>query len=405
MRIVHVISSMGVASGGPGVVCAGLAGALVELGHEVTVLTLDETQDRSKNQAQISLPTGVNLVSLPPDGPNRYGKSQQMKEWVKAHINQIDVAHLHGVWQFPTFTVAQACWQKHKPYFVLPHGMLDQSAIAMGNVWAKRLYWYWRESRVVHRSAGLHCLNDAEVQVASPWVCSVPKFVLGNGIGQLELNHLPARGGQGIRSLMAQRGLSNAATRPLVLFMSRLHEKKGLDRFLPFWAKVVKSIPDAVLIVAGTGDHSYIQKLERIISEGQLSDSIFLVGQLAGSQKWQALVDADTFILPSYQEGFSMAITEALGAGCPVVITRECHFDEVASAVAGVVVDGGDMSLFADAIVKILQNKEQRIWMGENGQKLVRSRYTWEKIAQELDMVYRYVRNGGQLRPDAVKVW
>ena len=139
---------------------------------------------------------------------------------------------------------------------------------------------------------------------------------------------------RGAVGFVAARGAFRAAhpelaERPLALFLSRLHPKKGLDRLIPAWKALAERMPEARLLIAGTGELDYVASLQKLAADSGLGDGVVFLGQLVGHQKWEALVDADVFVLPSHQEGFSMAITEALAAGCPPVVTEECNFDEL----------------------------------------------------------------------------
>jgi glycosyltransferase involved in cell wall biosynthesis len=116
-------------------------------------------------------------------------------------------------------------------------------------------------------------------------------------------------------------------------------------------------------------------------------------------------VDADVFVLPSHQEGFSMAITEALAAACPVVVTEECNFDEVGPSDAGRIIRGGDMAAFVGAVAELLADPAARQRMGSNGAALVRGRYTWDRIAADLDAVYQWVLAGKPLPASGADVW
>jgi len=209
---------------------------------------------------------------------------------------------------------------------------------------------------------------------------------------------------------MPARGAFRAAhpeltDRPLVLFLSRLHPKKGLDRLLPAWKSLVSGpMPEARLLIAGTGETAYVATLKKLVADMGLGAQVLFLGQLVGAQKWQALVDADVFVLPSHQEGFSMAITEALAAGCPPVVTEECNFDELAPAApqsaCGVIIAQGDMAKFVSAVAGLLRDTEKRRTLATAGRALVAERFTWQKVAGELEGTYRSILTGTTLPPN-----
>ncbi|MEI8195767.1 MAG: glycosyltransferase, partial [Phycisphaerae bacterium] len=285
MKIIHVISAMTVEAGGPPMVCQGLAMAQAALGHDVTIGTVD-----FPGQVRITAPANIQTVAFPLHGTPRYAKSPGLKDWLETAIPQADFVHLHSIWQYPTFATAQVCWKYQKPYVVLLNGMLDVYSIKQRNFWVKWLYWLWREKKILSRARALHCLNEAEIRRAVGWIANLPKFVCGNGVSSAELATLPERG----RFRAAHPEIGD---RPLVLFLSRLHPKKGLDRLVPVWGKFVKRHPEAVFVVAGAGAPDYVAQLDRLIGASGMTGKIIRVGQLAGADKWAALVDADVFAL------------------------------------------------------------------------------------------------------------
>jgi glycosyltransferase involved in cell wall biosynthesis len=389
LRILHVTASMAAEIGGPAVVCAGLTAALAARGHQVTVAALEQ-----EGQTSIPLDPAVQSRNFPVDGFQRYAVSHALDRWLRDNIAQFDIVHLHSIWQFPTFAAARACWRAHKPYVVLLNGMLDRYSVHQRSAWAKRLYWCLRERRVEGRAEGLHVLNRAEIRKAVPWIRDMPKFILPNGIDEAQLTTMPARGA-------FRAAHPEFSAKPLVLFLSRLHPKKGLDRLIPAWKALARQLPDARLLIAGTGEADYVASLKSLVAANELRHEIIFLGQLVGAPKWQALVDADLFVLPSHQEGFSMAITEALAAGTPPVITEECNFDELAPPASeppsGIIIKNGDMSAFVAAVADLLQSPEKRRALAAAGRSLVSSRYTWQKIAAQLEQTYRDILAGKRL--------
>jgi glycosyltransferase involved in cell wall biosynthesis len=398
LRILHVIPGMATEIGGPPAVCAGLTAALAARGHSVTVATLNEGA-----LPTVSLDSRVTLERFAPDGPTpgRYAKSETLDTWLQQNISKFQIAHLHSIWQFPTFAAARACWNHRVPYVSLLNGMLDTYSVNQRSRHIKRAYWLWRERKVEGRAAAIHCLNAAEIRRAVPWIRNMPKIILGNGIDASVLASLPSRGA--FRA--AHPDLSD---RPLVVFLSRLHPKKGLDRLIPAWKAVAAKMPQCRLLIAGTGDPAYVESLKRLVAVSGLSDNILFLGQVIGGAKWNLLVDADLFVLPSHQEGFSMAITEALAADCPPVVTEECNFDELEPPTPepqrGVIIRNSNMSQFCDAIITLLSDARRRASFAAAGKELVASRFTWQTIAEQLESDYRHILAGRSFSPSGTPV-
>jgi glycosyltransferase involved in cell wall biosynthesis len=175
----------------------------------------------------------------------------------------------------------------------------------------------------------------------------------------------------------------------VILFLGRLHHKKGLDLLAAAFKFLHESLPDAHLVVAGP-DGGAGAKFAQQVSRFGLSNQVHLVGPLYGKDKYAALRSAACFCLPSRQEGFSVAILEAMACRLPVVISEACHFQEVAEAGAGRVV-ALDPNEIATALHELLDDRDRGRQMGEAGYQLVRSCYTWPQIAKQCIAAYERV--------------
>jgi glycosyltransferase involved in cell wall biosynthesis len=378
--------------GGPPVVCAGLTSALAARGHQVTIATIAEP-----GETRVNVDAAVRIQTFPGNVNRRLAVFPHLDRWLAHNTASFDIVHVHGIWRFPIFAAARACWQWRKPYVVMPHGMLEYYSVHQRSALFKRMYWLFRGRRIASRAAALHCLNLAESRKAVPWIRDFPKFVLPNGIDAADVAAMPARGAFRARH-------ADWAPRPLVLFLSRLHPKKGLDRLLPAWKALVERMPEARFLIAGTGESEYVASINKFVTDSGLGDKVVFLGQLLGRQKWEALVDADVFVLPSHQEGFSMAITEALAAGCPPVVTEECNFDELEPAdkekTCGVIIKKGNMGAFVDVVCELLTDAQKRHQLSKAGRELVAAQYTWQKIAGELEGIYRRILAGERFPSD-----
>jgi glycosyltransferase involved in cell wall biosynthesis len=384
-------------AGGPPVVAAGLAGALAKRGHSLAIASV-----QFPGQSPMGVDPQIRLHTFPLSGSPRYAKSAPLDAWLNGHVKEFDILHLHSLWQFPTFAAARAAYRNDIPYITVPHGMLDRYSIRQRSAVLKRGYWLYREKNIHARAAAIHCLNQAEIDNAVPWIKPFPKFILANGISQSELDHLPPRG-------LFRQAHPEIGDRPLALFLSRIHPKKGLDRLIPAWKTLAEKLPNSILAIAGTGDAAYLGQIDQLIAQHGLQKNIVRVGQLVGEKKWQALVDADIFVLPSHQEGFSMAITEALAASCPVIATEECNFPELSTAVisppsetgsqlvsqpsspCGIIVKNGDMPAFVNAAFDLFTDAARRAQLAASARALIARRFTWEKIAAQLEQKYRQI--------------
>ncbi len=233
---------------------------------------------------------------------------------------------------------------------------------------------------MLNSAAGIHALNADEATLMEPLGLSPEMHTVPLGLNIDEILPLPAPG----QFRAAHRQIGNA---PYFLFLSRLHQKKGLDLLAEAAARFVAQGGDWNFVIVGP-DGGAQQDLEERIERHGLQDRIFIVGPAYGDTKRHALVDASAFVLPSRQEGFSQAITEAMLCGLPVVCTENCHFPEVAEVGAGLITRL-DVDEIVSALLSVNSNPKKAEQMGEAGARLVQERYAWPQVAGEMVEAYR----------------
>lgn len=382
MRILHVIGSLDPALGGPPVVAACLAAAQASLGHESRILSYetpgaDERMARTMERINAFKPV-ARAVLPAPAGLERF-LARDARRQIPAHLNGVQFVHIHGVWEPILKAAADCTHQQQIPYVVAPHGMLDPWSLRQRRL-KKKLALALGYQKMLNQAAFLHVLNGDERNLLAPLGVKSPTEVIPNGVFLEEIEPLPPRGS--FRAAHPELGAG-----PYILFLSRLHYKKGLDYLAEAFALVAKEHPGAHLVIAGP-DGGAQGDLEKQVAKLKLTDRVHIVGPLYGADKFAALVDAACFCLPSRQEGFSVAITEALACGVPVVISDACHFPEVQEGGAGFVAPL-EPPRIAEALLRVINDEPLRASMGQAGAALVRKRYTWPKIAQLSIDAYR----------------
>lgn len=244
------------------------------------------------------------------------------------------------------------------------------------------------------RAAGaIHYTAEDERDRASFLGLRAPSFVLPNGLDWQRYRALPARG-----ALRARWGLGD---KPVVLFLGRLHVKKGLDLLIPAFDAIRRDEPNAHLIIAGPENDDYGDTVRGWVAERGLTDSVHFVGTLQGPDVVQAYVDADVFALPSYTENFGMTVAEAMACSLPVVISDQVNIHgEVADAGAGLVTRC-DAAETATAVLALLRQPDRRREMGAAGRELVQARFGWPAIVDALTKEYETVIDRTQHRREA----
>lgn len=326
----------------------------------------------------ISIPPGVDLIGPEPD--------------LESHVRTAEVIHLHGLWQAHTRRAARAARRYRVPYLIAAHGMAEPWALRHKAV-KKKIYMNLIESRNLRHAACLHALSRPEVDHLKALAPDAPICLVPNGIDPSSARDLPPRA-------ELERERPEIVGKFNLLFLGRLHVKKGLDLLAEAIAAIARRHPEIQLLLAGGDDGALGPFLNQALKLG-IADRVTLLGHVSGEAARRVWGAADAFILPSRSEGFSMAVLEALARGLPTVITDACHFPELAQADAGIVVSPVAEEL-ASALESLLKlTLAERLDLGRRGRLLVESRYTWRRQAEKLAEVYRWVRDGGP-KPEAV---
>jgi glycosyltransferase involved in cell wall biosynthesis len=385
MKILHVLNSLSPSYGGPVSVIKGLAAAQANLGHYVDVLA-----------TSIGCPLGDNEVNLNSfyhsSGVRWYYASyisntlllsNSIRLFLRRHGSSYDIIEIHGLYRFPVTYSAWFARTMSIPYVIRPHGSLDPylyNKSTSRHLFLKRIYESLFDLPNLHSAGAIHYTASDERKQASFLKLRSPSFVCPNGIDWDNYENLPARG-----KLRAQWGLGND---PIVLFLGRLHFKKGLNLLIPAFSKLLRDKSNVHLVIAGPDNDNYGVVVRSMMREHGLTKSVHFVGSLAGSDVTQAYVDSDVFVLPSYTENFGMTVVEAMACGLPVVISDQVNIHyEISRTVAGIVVPC-DVTHIVNALRTVLADSQSRLRMGNAGRQLVYSCFTWPSIVKKLMFEY-----------------
>ena len=399
MRIVHVIGSLDPASGGPPMVVGRLAAAQAQLGYDVRIIAYDcPQQEQAIATCRDTIPDfdQVTLGNIPlPDRRETYcGKQAYAMTHKHLSDSEVSVVHVHGVWEPILRQAALAAVSMNVPYIIAPHGMLHPWSLSQSK-WKKKLALLMGYRKMLTGATAIHALNSDEATHIRALGLHQTCHTLPNGVFLKEIEPLPAPG-----SFVRQ--LPELSGKPYILFLSRLHYKKGLDRLADTFAILAEKIEHLHLVVAGPDGGGELRFREKIKAH-HLDARVHLVGPLWDKSKYAAMLDAACFCLPSRQEGFSVAITEALAVGVPVVISEACCFGEVVEAGAGYVVPMDDSDPqqsnqgLADALQHVLDT-QPNTQMRNAGRELVRMRYTWPAIARQSIRYYQQMIGAAHAR-------
>jgi glycosyltransferase involved in cell wall biosynthesis len=383
-----VIAGMHPRDGGPPSVVRGQAIALRRLGFEVQVATSVLDGDRSEvdRACQPLRSAGISVHVFASTGPRALLGCRGLVRFVRESAPAFDAILIHGVWGNALRGVASESFRAGTPYLVFPHGTLDRWSMTQSALRKRLALALFGTRSMLNRATGLLYGTLDEVDEAKRLGFTSPSYVVPNGI---ELGIMPERRDrEQARRTLAERFPPVSRWDRTVLFFARLHPKKGLDMLVEAFATVAARNPRTGILAAGIAqDAEYEAAIRRRIEELGLRDQVIVTTELTGSGGKVALEAADVFALPSHQEGFSMAIIEAMGAGLPVLITDRCHLNQVEGWGAGVVT-APTVEGLARGLERILGCSGQELArMGSNGCEVVRSTYTWTHVASRISEV------------------
>jgi glycosyltransferase involved in cell wall biosynthesis len=382
MRILHVIPTLDPMAGGPPMVAIRLAAAQASLGNEVHFICYRSGAEGQKRIAdetrKIPGIDGVRLHLLPPITLTEQVLAINAGRMLNELIPTMDAVHIHCVWESILLRAANAARRTRVRYVILTSGMLEPWPMSRGR-FKKGFALAIGYRRMLDDAAALQLLNADEEASCRRLGIRAPGAVIPNGVFMSEIEPLPAKG-------TFRANHPGLGERPFVLFLSRLAAQKGVDLLVPAFEIVARENPHLCLAVAGP-DFGMLPVLRRQIAEARLEDRVHVIGPLYGADKFAAMADAKCFCLPSRHEGFSVAIVEALAAGLPAVISRECHFPELAAAGAGEIAELSAESIAA-ALVRVIE-PTRREKAARAARDYVLANLTWERIAERTIQVYR----------------
>jgi glycosyltransferase involved in cell wall biosynthesis len=479
MKILHVVALIHASTGGPAVSVTRLASEQAKLGHEVTLACLDYPH----LGPQVSAP-GVRVVSVKGNvfAVRGRGWCPEFRRVLMKEAAKADVVHNHGLWMWPNAYARQAAVAADKPLVISPRGMLEAWSVGRSKL-RKAVAWRLFEKKNLQSAAMFHATAEPEAQSIRHTAHGRRK----NGHEEAQEENQPRGQGTGDRSQMISReepesrvrgtepeiaprqmaprqpqedlklqtatgvpvvvaangvDLPDLARRPgrealeekfpelkgmrWVVFISRLHPKKGVDVLLRAWARQkevtraeawgdgpkanvcrepetavavvdsarrsrgqTKDLP--ILILAGSDLIGYRKDVEKMVRELGLEESVVITGEVQGEMKDALLANAEVFVLPSYSENFGIVVAEALSWARPVITTTGTPWKEVAEVGAGWWVAPEEEPL-AGALAEALgKGQEELEAMGAKGRALVERSYTWAAPARGLVEAYREV--------------
>lgn len=385
MKLSYITNSFAHTGGGLVGAVSGLVHGVQEFGHDVSVTAYSGAESADAWSGLSQYPIQAKRIG----GVHWNGDLPQI-------LNKLtpDLVHAHGLWLRSSGQNHQWCRGSKVPYVISPHGMLDPWAVKH-SAWKKQLAGHWFEYAHLNDAACLHALGESEA-------ASIRKFgqknlvcVIPNGVT------LP-----GVVDSFGSAPWKNTEGRKVLMFMGRIHPKKGLSLLLSAWKSLKEDCPRLVdewcLSIAGWSEVGHREELEAQAGALGIANDIEFVGALHRAKKAAALHHASAFILPSYSEGLPMSILEAWSYRLPVLMTPECNLPEGFTEGAAIRLKTDPRSVEAGLRDLFEMSESQRLALGAKGYGLVEQQFVWGKIAEKMVSVYEWILGGGDA-PECVR--
>ena len=391
MKIAHVLSYVSDQSGGVSIGTRKMGLALQAAGIDISFWTTGDDKDK-----QDLVNSGIPAHVYNRAWPDVWRYAPDFADGLRQSVANIDLLHIHEVWQYPQLAASRIARQKKTPYIWAPRASLEPWRMKYKG-WKKQAYFKMLGSSMLKYAACMHAVSDGEADGFRILGYRGPIAVIPNGIAQEEFRQLP-------RPSFAEGIWPELRNRKIVLFLSRLSPEKGLDQLLPAWAEIVRNNPgdDLLLVLAGPDDRGYRKILDEMVCSFSLQKHVMFTGMVFGNHKLALISRANIYVLPSYSEGFSNSLLENMAAGTPALITPGCNFPEAVHSGAAISVEPHCNAISEGLSILIDMPERDLLEMGRKGRELVLGSYTWEIAACRLVTVYRAILNNSEipLHPD-----
>lgn len=397
---------------------AGLGQAALSL-HLAMRETKSPRDEKTKRLAPSPLPLASNSVLLAtraadfdrtwPDviqgvrkGPAKAYCAPELKRLAAKAVEQAEWFHGHGLYVWTNMWLGGEARKRGKPLVYHPHGFFDPWILRRSPGKKRLAHWLFEDKNIAHVRWWRALSNKEAEQIRAVVGSRATVHVIPNGVDLDEVDSFQfSVGSEGTEtrdrksevgdsetrhsSQVTRHGAWTERKRPKrLLFLSRIHAKKGLDLLVPVWGKLTKEFPDWELLIVGPDEGGYQATVEMMIAESGCGETCWIHPAVSGAEKHALLRTADLFVLPSYSEGFPMAVLEAAAHRIPVVHTDECNFPELTAA-GGAWECGPQLGSIERALRDALTAEDaERAERGLKGRALVERCYSWQHLAVQV---------------------
>lgn len=381
MKVLLFITSLSLRGGGPSRSVPLLAKGLAEVGLEVTLLTNRE-EDMNIHGIEESR---VKFVAWNPGFTKKDMEAFVLQE-------KFNLIQGQSIWSLQYHDLRQIASKHRIPYITTPRGMLEPWSLAQ-KAWKKRLALWVYQKEDLQKSACIFTTSELEARHVRALGVNVPISVIPNGI---DFGGYPCR-------------TSDTPVKKQVLFLSRIHKKKGIELLLAAWQKIIADFPTWQLRIVGNGEPGYIKSLQGQITAMRLAESTQILPPAFGEEKVKLYNESALFVLPSYSENFGMVVAEALASGVPVITTTDTPWTLLNGRVSSMgalspVKLGWCVDLSVENLTLALRealsmNSADLFAMGQAGSRFVATHFDYRAVAKKTKELYEWVLNPSSPEP------
>lgn len=387
MKILHIIPSYLPArhASGPIKPTHYLNKWLVKKGVDVTVYTtnMDASADLDVPLNQEVIIDGVKVYYFSVDF-RLWQYSFSLQKYLARTIENFDLIHITSVFLSASALGAYYAKKFNKPYIISPHGSLMERPLQY-HFWKKKIYIFLIEKRNLTSAAAVHFVVEQEKEDYLKLGLPLHRtLIIPNSIDPEEFTKKTSQ-------YLFRKKFNIAGDRKIILFLGRLHWIKGLDTLIPAFAEVLKNEPKAMLVLAGPNEADYKKIVLELIKKYQIEKNVIFTGPIFNQEKEAALLESNVFILPSYSEAFSVAVTEAMYFGLPVITTDYVGNSVIISGAGAGFVVKKDINSLSRAVLEILKNPSKAQKMGEQGKKIIETKFVSSVVVEEFLKTYREI--------------
>ena len=378
VHILHIVRDLDTTSGGPSRSVPALAEGLVEVGIECTVLF----EDRGRETTVTGKNVRAEYVAVQRSSKIWRQQGHDTKRIKTLHENsKFDIIHSHGLWSGLNHSAARFGNRSNVPIVITPRGMLEPWCLQQKRLKKQFALWLYQRNDL-HRAAVLHATSEAEESQLQKLGFAGKIVVVPNG------TELPTQNFVKTQNTGKRR----------VLFLSRLHAKKGIDHLIRAWS--AKAPSDWECVIAGPDEGGYLTELKQLHAQLGSNDSLRFYAAVEGDKKWELMRSADLFVLPSHSENFGIVIAEALACGVPVVTTKRTPWQELKTRACGWWIEDNTEALTATLKEALALTREELDSMGQRGKALIEEKYTWPSVAAKMKAVYAALLDNNMDSPE-----